>query len=58
MPTLPDFSLVMGSIWLDGDSFHALPQNGNDAASMLQKRGQMTRAKAEAMAIENIRKVA
>lgn len=35
---LPDISLITGREWMCGDSFQSLPQNGNDAASVLDKR--------------------
>ncbi|MHC1788532.1 hypothetical protein [Solidesulfovibrio sp.] len=40
---LPDFSVVMGNQWIGGDNFANLPQNGNDAASLILKDAQYRR---------------
>ncbi|MGE4536533.1 MAG: hypothetical protein AB7D37_05600 [Desulfovibrio sp.] len=43
MLELPDMFLIIGSEIIDGASFQSLPQNGNDAATLLWKRGRIKR---------------
>lgn len=45
-PWMPDVSLICGTEWLAGDSFMALPQNGNDAANVLLNKYRKLRSDA------------